>query len=181
MALDKITIVCVDGGKSDAPSENGSKTPNGKQSKLYKMLNLNQTIKNKMKTILSPTTTYAVQSGISVASQTAKQFINYYVSDVGRANGDSNYQSIVNRRIEQVTDALSIGQGALNGAGAGAWFGPLGAAVGAIAGTVSSGISLGFKYSERSRAYAHEMFKEDTNQAYNLARANYSISTGRLR
>lgn len=117
------------------------------------------------------------------------EFINYYISDIGRANGDSNYQAIVNRRIEQVTDALSIGQGILSGASAGVtaggMAGPIGAAIGAVIGAtigaISSGVGLGFKYAERERTYQHEMFKERTSQAYMLARTNYSAYTGRVR
>ena len=60
-------------------------------------------------------------------------------------------------------------------------FGPVGAAVGAVAGIASSSINLGFKYAERQRTYQHEMFKENNSQAYQLARANYSALTGRVR
>lgn len=38
----------------------------------------------------------------------------------------------------------------------------------AVVGTVSSGISFGFKYAERKREYQHEMFKNETKQAFNL-------------
>ena len=76
---------------------------------------------------------------------------------------------------------MSIGQGALGGAAAGAAFGGIGAAVGAVVGAASSGISLAFKYAERERAYAHEMFEQSNSQAYQLARANYSALTGRVR
>lgn len=116
-----------------------------------------------------------------MATQLGKEFIDYYVSDIGRANGDSNYQAIVNRRIEKVTDALSIGQGALSGAAMGAAAGPVGAIIGAVVGVVASGASLGFKYAKREREYQHEMFKENTSQAYQLSRANYSAYTGRVR
>jgi hypothetical protein len=189
MALHNLKITVVDGGKIDRGGLFGGKPPGdgegekatGGNSKFYKVMNFNQTIKNKIKQATSPATLYAINTGISLATQTARQFVNYYVSDIGRRNGDSNYQAIVNRRIEVATDVLSVGQGALSGAGAGAMFGPIGAAVGAIAGAASSGINLGFKYAERERAYAHEMFKEENSQAYNLARANYSIWTGRQR
>ncbi len=71
--------------------------------------------------------------------------------------------------------------GAWSGAAAGSVFGHVGAALGAVVGDVSSGISLGFKYAERNREYQHEMFRNETSQAYNLARANYSVWTGRVR
>lgn len=189
MALHNLKIIVYDGGKagdgifsgsSDSKGESGTGSDN-KKSLLYKVLNYNSTIRNKVKQSTSPTTFFAVQQGVSLAVQTGREAINYFVSDIGRANGDSNYQAIVNRKIEKVTDALSVGQGALSGAAAGAMAGPVGAAVGAVIGAVSSGISLGFKYAEREREYQYKMFKENTSQAYQLARANYSAYTGRVR
>ena len=173
MALHNLKIIVYDGGKAGDGIFSGSSNDKGesgtgdnKKSLLYKVLNYNSTIRNKVKQSTSPTTFFAVQQGVSLAVQTGREAINYFVSDIGRANGDSNYQAIVNRKIEKATDVLSIGQGALSGA-----------AVGAI----SSGISLGFKYAEREREYQHTMFKENTSQAYQLARANYSAYTGRVR
>lgn len=191
MALHNLKITVIDGGKADttalgdasADTENGGgeKRADGKKSLLYKVLNYNSTIKNKVKQTTSQTTFFAIQQGVSLATQLGKEFIDYYVSDIGRANGDSNYQAIVNRRIEKVTDALSIGQGALSGAAMGAAAGPFGAVIGAVIGVVASGASLGFKYAKREREYQHEMFKENTSQAYQLSRANYSAYTGRVR
>lgn len=189
MALHTLKITVVDGGKAgggmfgsanDKAGGNGAES-NEKKSLLYKVLNYNSTIRNKVKQATSPTTYFAIQQGVSVAVQTGREAINYYVSDIGRANGDSNYQAIVNRKIEKITDGLSIGQGMLSGAAAGAMAGPIGAAVGAVVGALSSGISLGFKYAEREREYQHTLFKENTSQAHQMARANYSVYTGRAR
>lgn len=188
MALHNLKITVIDGGKGDSGALGGSDDStetSGKKGKekslLTKVLNYNSTIRNKVKQSTSPTTFFAIQAGVQLATQTGREFINYYVSDIGRTNGDSNYQQIVNRRIEKVTDVLSIGQGALGGAAAGSMAGPIGAAIGAVVGAVSSGISLGFKYAEREREYQHTIFKENTSQAYQLARANYSAYTGRVR
>lgn len=188
MALHNLKIIVYDGGKAGDSTFSGSSNDKGesgtggnKKSLLYKVLNYNSTIRNKVAQSTSPATFFAIQSGVQIASQTGREFINYYVSNIGRANGDSNYQAIVNRKIEKVTDALSLGQGALTGAAAGAMAGPIGAAIGLVVGTVSSGINLGFKYAEREREYQHTMFKENTSQAYQLARANYSAYTGRVR
>ena len=187
MALHNLKIIVYDGGKmkgglfgSDDSKDGGDKKKKDK-SLLYKVLNNNSTIKDKMKQAVSPTTFFAIQAGVNLAVQTGREAINYFVSDIGRSSGDSNYQAIVNRKIEKVTDVLSIGQGALGGAAAGAAFGGIGAAVGAVVGAASSGISLAFKYAERERAYAHEMFEQSNSQAYQLARANYSALTGRVR
>ena len=76
---------------------------------------------------------------------------------------------------------MSIGQGLLTGAAAGSAAGPWGAAIGAVVGAVSSGISLGFKYAERVRSYSHERFEQNNSQAYQLARANFTTLTGRVR
>lgn len=189
MALHNLKITVVDGGKAGSGMFGGSNDKSGekgaegneKNSLMYKVLNYNSTIRNKVKQSTSPTTFFAIQSGVQLASQTGREFINYFVSDIGRANGDSNYQAIVNRKIEKVTDCLSIGQGMLSGAAAGAIAGPIGAVIGAAVGAISSGISLGFKYAEREREYQHTRFKENTSQAYQLARANYSAYTGRVR
>lgn len=185
MALHNLKITVVDGGRASGESWgsdlNKKAKETAKDSKLYKLLNYNQTIKQSIKKAVSPTTFFALQAGVGLATQTARQVISYYVSDIGRRNGDSNYQAIINRRIEQITDPLSIGQGALSGAAAGAMFGGVGIAVGAAVGAISSGINLHFKYAERERAYAHEMFQQRNSQAYNLARSNYSVLNGRVR
>ena len=188
MALHNLKITVIDGGKADTTALGGdtdtgdSGNKKGKEkSLLSKILNYNSTIRNYLRQETSPTTFFAIQTGINLATQTGREFINYYLSDIGRANGDSNYQAIVNRQIEKVTDILSIGQGALSGAAAGSMVGPIGAAIGAVVGAASAGINLGFKYAERARAYQHEMFTENNSQAYQLARANYSALTGRVR
>lgn len=187
MALHNLKIIVYDGGKtgdgifSGSGGEKSESKGGDNKSLLYKVLNYNSTIRNKVKQSTSPTTFFAIQQGVSLAVQTGREAINYFVSDIGRANGDSNYQAIVNRKIEKVTDGLSIGQGALSGAAMGSAAGPWGAAIGAVVGAISSGISLGFKYAEREREYQHTMFKENTSQAYQLARANYSAYTGRVR
>lgn len=116
MALHNLKIIVYDGGKAGDGIFSGSSNDKGesgtgdnKKSLLYKVLNYNSTIRNKVKQSTSPTTFFAVQQGVSLAVQTGREAINYFVSDIGRANGDSNYQAIVNRKIEKATDVLSIG------------------------------------------------------------------------
>lgn len=188
MALHNLKITVIDGGKADtsvlggaADTGSGGEKKGKEKSLLNKVLNYNSTIRDYMKQQTSPTTFFAIQAGINLAVQTGRELVNYYVGNIGRANGDSNYQAIVSRQIEKATDILSIGQGALSGAAAGSMAGPWGAAIGAVVGAASSGISLGFKYAERERSYQHEMFQENNSQAYQLARANYSALTGRVR
>lgn len=188
MALHNLVITVVDGGKSAISNNstiNKKKASNNEDNPrdglLYKTLNYNQTIKNKLNDKMPPTTYFAVESAFQIAKQTTRQIANYYISDIGRSNGDSDYQAQVNRTVEVVGDVGGLLGGALSGAASGSMFGAVGAAVGAVVGLASSAISTGFKYAEKERAYQHERFKENTSQAYNLARANYSVSTGRVR
>src|SRR5690554_4032903 len=99
MALHNLRITVIDGGKgalgaAGGTSEVGEKTPSGRDSKLYKMLNLNQEVRKKARSSMSSTQLLAVQAGVNLAMQTGRQFINYYVSDIGRKHGDTNYQAI---------------------------------------------------------------------------------------
>lgn len=188
MALHNLKIVVVDGGKGGRyrSSGSGGKSSKGdkkkaKDSPLYKMLHAKETIKGKIQSGMTPSAVFAMDMGLRVAGQLVKQTANYYVSDIGRRNGDSNYQAIVNRQIEVASDTLGFASSTLSGAAAGSMFGPVGAAVGAVVGMTSSAISLGFKYADRQRELEHEIFKQNNNQAYNLARTSFQGFTGRLR
>jgi len=188
MALHNLKIIIVDGGragsyksKNAGGENNDGEKKDYKNTPLYKMMHAKEIIKNKVQSGMTPATVFAMDMGIRVASQLIKQTANYYISDIGRKNGDSNYQALINRQLEVVSEPLSVIGSALSGAAAGSMFGPIGAGIGAVIGTVSSSISLGFKYAERQRDYQHEMFKQNTSQVYNLSRANYSALTGRVR
>ncbi len=189
MALHNLKIVVVDGGRNGSyKSKNAGvdKKEDGDDdlvnSKLYKVLNAKKIIRNKLKTKLSPTTMLALDMGVKVVAQTVKQTANYYISDIGRQQGDDNYQAMINRQIEVITDPLSILSGAISGATAGSLTGnPVGIAVGAIVGGISSAVSLGFKYGERNRNYQHEMFEQNNAIAYNQSRANFNALAGRVR
>ena len=155
MALHNIKIVVVDGGnigsyaaKNAVVESNDNKGPTiNKDSPLYKVLNAKQTIKNKVQSGMTPASVFAMNYGIQVASQAIRQTANYYISDIGRSNGDSNYQALVNRNIEVVSDAMSVIGGTLSGAQMGTAIMPgIGTAIGAVAGFASSAILQGFKY-----------------------------------
>lgn len=188
MALHNLKIVVVDGGRNNSYKSKNAGLKNSandkteyKDTPLYKMLNAKQTIKNKIQSGMSPADVFAMDMGTRVAGQLIRQTANYYLSDIGRKNGDSNYQAIVNAEIESITKPLSIVGSALSGAAAGSMFGPIGAGVGAVVGALSSTISLGFSYASENRQYQQDRFAERNSQAYNLARANYSLTTGRSR
>lgn len=190
MALHNIKIVVVDGGKSGSykaksvtteKQDDNEKSKKGKNSPLYKILNLKKTLKKKAESAISPAGVMAVEMGVEIAGQLIKESANYYVSDVGRKSGDSNYQQLINRQVEIVTDVTGVLGCTLAGAATGSMFGPVGAVVGAVAGLASSSISLAFRQAERQRAYNHELFKDSNSQTYNLARTSYQGFTGRLR
>lgn len=186
MALHNLKITVVDGGKAEGGQSWGSNLNNAangekKKNKWYKMLHYNQEIKGSIKKSMKPAAFLAAQSAVDLATQTARAAINYYVSDIGRRHGDSNYQAIINRRIEIATDVSSVLSGALSGATAGSIFGFGGVAVGAVAGSLSSAINIGFRQLERERGYAHEMFQDRGSRAYNTARAGYNALNGRVR
>lgn len=187
MALHNLKIIVVDGGRRTSSRSSGSASQSkeekekNKNSPLYKILNAKKTIKNKVQSGMSPSAVFAMDMGLRVAGQLVKQTANYYISDIGRKNGDSNYQAIINRQIEVISDGLGFTNGIISGAATGSMFGLVGAGVGAVVGAISSAVSVGFKYAERERTYQHELFKQDNNQAYNLARTSFQGFTGRLR
>ncbi len=172
MALHNLKITVYDGGKI---ASDGKESPEDKVNKGGGEETGKKTEEKSLKA-------YAVSKFASLAKSTAKQTINYYLTDIGRAHGDSNYQAIVNRQIEIGQEVLGFGESVVSGALAGSTIYPgIGTVIGAVVGAVGSAVNLGFKYAERERDYAHTLFKENTSQAYNLARANYSALTGRVR
>jgi len=188
MALHNLKIVVVDGGKSGSyKSKNAGvdkedkDTTNYKDSKLYKLLNAKDIIKKKIQGGMSPTSVMAMNMGLKLGTQLAQQTANYFISDIGRKQGDDNYQAMINRTIEIGTDHLSLLGGALSGAAMGSMFGGVGAIIGAVAGVASSAISIGYKYAERERAYQFEMFQQNNAIAYSQARANFNALAGRVR
>ena len=112
MALHTIQIVVVDGGKegsyaannatrksSNAEAENGE---DFEKSGLYKFLNGKKIIAKKIQSKMTPQTYFATTQMISMGTQIAKSTLSYYISDIGRSTGDSNYQAIVNNRLENI-------------------------------------------------------------------------------
>lgn len=184
MALHNLKIIVVDGGKGSGrnfSSSSGKKKDKNKykDTPLYKMLHAKETVKDKIQTGMSPSSVFAMDMGLRVAGQLVKQTANYYISDIGRRTGDSNYQNMIDKQLNIVSDTLGVASSALSGAAAGSMFGPIGAGIGLVIGATSSAISIGFKVAEAERQYQHEMFKQETSQQYALSRANYSIYTGR--
>lgn len=176
MALHNLKIWVINGGtQSGKGSQSGTPATE-------KMENINVGAENAVQEKVVGITHFATHAVANIAVGTAKNTFNYFKSDIGRKSGDSNYQDIVNRQFEIVGDIGSALGAAKSGALAGGSIAPgIGHMVGAIFGALSSLVNTGFKYAERERSYQYQLFKESTSQAYNLARANYTSTTGRVR
>lgn len=130
-----------------------------------------------------------IMHGIAVAKHIANAGINFWVGGLGYENGDEAYQQRVSRQIEVVQDhvntAISIGMGAAAGAMAGSVVPGIGNVVGFVVGgtlsAINSATGLISKYEGRKRDYNFKMFKENNAIEYKRARANLSLTTGRLR
>lgn len=195
MALNKIEIIVTDGGGGCSVRDRGVKSITTKQqaktedlqnkklaSKFKMMAHPIQAAQNKVIGKMSPAGAFATSMAIGVGKQLLSQSFNYFVSNIGLENGDSNFQNIVNKRIEIVNDTVNVLSSVASGAAAGAAVGGLpGAAVGALLSGASAGMSIGFRQAERERSYQYQLFKERNSQADSLARANYSVWTGRAR
>lgn len=172
----KLTVEVIS-GKSTAKSINETVAPKSEKPSEDKEIKAAATLEAKRASSAKSLASRAISIGKNIVVQSA----NFYLSDIGRRNGDSNYQAIINRKLEVLQDTGNVAKSAVEGAIAGAGLGIPGIVLGGLLGAASAGVNIGFKYAERERAYQHEMFKENNSQAYNLARANYSALTGRLR
>ena len=186
MSTQKLQITVIGDGRASGESEGigGVKggTSKSKKPLTYRLLNLDEEIKNKTIKKMPPVAAMGIMGGIGIAKQVGRQWLNFHLSDIGRRHGDSNYQAIIGRRMEIAGDVMSVGKGALAGAATGAMFGPKGALAGAAIGAASAGISIAFRQMDRQRAYQHQMFELNRSQAYGLSRANFSAAgAGRLR
>ena len=177
MALHTLKIVVVDEGRAGgyATSCGSGSASVGKQkvdkdSPLYKLLHVKERIKEKVEANLTPASVYGMIQVGHLATQTVKSVASYYISDIGRSRGDSNYQARVNSAFALGGQVLHLIGGAISGGTAGAMFGGVGAVVGAVAGLASSAISLGFQTTERIRAYNHTMAEEKVGRDYQIGR-----------
>lgn len=107
--------------------------------------------------------------------------LNYYAGGIGYRTGDSAQQEAVQRNFEIAEEGIgvlaSVGIGVLYGARGGA----VGMAVGGVLAAATTAVSLSVKYGGRYREYNAKMFKEENAIEYKRARANLSLTTGRLR
>lgn len=179
MALHNLKITVINGGRAktgDSFIQKGSKTPAND-----KLNNVNNDVEGGTGKGVLGIVSFSKDYAVDIAKNLVKHEFNYFVSDIGRRTGDSNFQDRVNRQIEVCRDVGGILGGAISGATTGASLGPVGVAIGFAFGAIASGLNVHYKYKERERAYQHTIFQENTSQAYNLARANFHALSGRKR
>lgn len=173
MALHTLKIVVVDGGRAEnlRGYSSGESGVYGQSMSPIRSVVDRRTMQEKVASCFSPTATYGMVQVGRLAVQTAKSAFNYYVSDIGRSTGDSNYQAIVNRKMEVIGQTASLINGAISGAMAGGMTGnPIGVAVGAVVGLASSAINIGFQEAQAQRAYNHTMAEEKAARDYTIGR-----------
>ena len=118
---------------------------------------------------------------LSLGLMAGRLGMNYYVGGIAYRNGDSAMQEAVQRNIEMAEEGVSliaaVGIGATYGSAGGA----IGSLIGATIGLVGTGVSLFVKYKGKYRDYDAKVFKEENGIEYRRARAQVSLTTGRLR
>lgn len=107
--------------------------------------------------------------------------LNYIIGGTAYRNGDAALQDAAQRNLEIAEESagmlVSIGIGATYGARGGV----PGMVTGAVLAAATTAASIGFKYAGRIRDYNMKVFKEENAIEYKRARANLSLTTGRLR
>lgn len=124
--------------------------------------------------------TKSLATGLQVIGQSA----NYIVGGVGISGGDSNYQDVIERKIEIARDVVNPVKSATMGAFygfVGSGGNPIGAILGATLNVIPNLTSTTYKYAQRERQYKVDMFKQNNIIEYNRARAGVNLVTGRLR
>lgn len=133
--------------------------------------------KSRIKRVILTNATHSIAAG----KQITLLGLNYMFTGYGGMNGDEAHQDNVMRNVEIVEDYSNIASSIAMGALFGAWGGPIGVGVGMLLGAATSSVSTIFKYAGRGREYDYKMFKENNTIEYKRARANISLTTGRLR
>lgn len=126
-----------------------------------------------------------IKTNLTHALAVTKQLVDmrqeYYIGGLGYANGDQALQDKVSRNYEIFKDTTNVASSVAMGALYGSWGGPIGAVLGMTFGAISSGTSIALKYAGRERDFSYKIFKENNSIEYQRARANISLTNGRLR
>ncbi len=184
MANNNIKIIVVDGGKDYNYKNKAADTEDngGKKEKDYNPFAVKKNLQNYIKTKykLGPVGYLALQQGLAAVKQVVGSAAHYIHSGIGLSSGDSNYQDIVNTTVQAHQDVLSFGEGLLSSAAIGSMVGAgAGAAIGIGVSAIVSIVDFAFKTADVKRNFDFQMWKDGVSQSYGLARANYSIYTGR--
>lgn len=107
--------------------------------------------------------------------------LNYYTSGIAYRTGDAALQEQAQRTMEIAEEGVGLLASVGIGATYGIRGGIAGAAIGAVLAFATTAVSLGVKYAGRRRDYNEKVFRENNAIAYKRARANLSLTTGRLR
>lgn len=123
-----------------------------------------------------------VAYGVNMAINAGKTVADYYISDIGRRNGDSNYQKEIDRVTNNASRVMNVIMGVGSSTAAGFAVGGVPGALimGAIS-AVGQGISYGFEIKRQNREYAHEMFKDNQRIEVLKQRASLADYNGRIR
>lgn len=123
-----------------------------------------------------------VSYGVNMAVSTGLAVADYYISDIGRRNGDSNYQAEIDRVSSNASRMINVTMGVVSSAAAGFAVGGVAGAL--IMGTISfvgQGVSYKLEIDRQNRAYAHEMFKDSQRIEILKQRASLADYNGRIR
>lgn len=108
-------------------------------------------------------------------------WLNYAISGIAYKTGDTALQEATQRNIEMAEE----GAGILLSVGLGATYairgGSMAMGVGAVLAAATTATSLAVKYLGKEREFNMKVFKEENAIEYKRARANLSLTTGRLR
>ena len=123
------------------------------------------------------TATKVLSAGIMIG----RLALNYYAGGVGYRNGDAAQQEAVQRNFEVIEEGAGLIASVGIGVTYGVRGGPVGMLIGGALALATTAISLGVKYAGKEREYNVKIFKEENAIEYKRARANLSLTTGRLR
>lgn len=173
-----VVVVRKDGGGGvDEPAGAGNKKADESGDSWKKKWFGSNDIRRVRRVIKTNLTQLAVHSFQNIE----RPLVNFWLQGIGIENGDDALKQITDRKTEIVRDGLSAAMSVSMGVFYGSWGGPVGMIVGGITGAMSSVSSLAYKYSTAEREFNYNKFKENNSIQYTRARANISLTTGRLR
>lgn len=165
------TSAATAGANEESPENAGTNSENAEQSS-----GGGQTQDKNSKVFGRITATKVLSAEIMVG----RLALNYYAGGIGYRNGDTAQQEAVQRNIEMLEESAgliaSVGIGVLYGARS-----VPGMIIGGALALATTATSLGIKYAGKYREYNAKMFKEENAIGYQRARAQVSLTNGRLR